>query len=48
MGKSIAIEQRTLGAILLAALVFQYFSFFSLSTIGSIAILVVALILILK
>jgi len=48
MGKSIAIEQRTLGIVLLLALAFQYLSVWSLPTIGLIAILVVALILILK
>ena len=48
MGKSIGIEQRTLGIVLLAALALEYVSFLNLSTIGSIAILVVALILLLK
>ncbi len=48
MGKTIAINQKTLGIVLLIALAVQYIPFFSLGTIGLIAILVVALLLILK
>ena len=48
MGKTIAINQKTLGIILLLALALQYIPFFGLGSIGMIAILVVALLLILK
>lgn len=48
MGKTVAINQKTLGIILLIALAVQFFPYFGLNTIGEIAILVVALLLILK
>ncbi|MDP3727986.1 MAG: hypothetical protein Q8R18_00890 [bacterium] len=48
MGKSIAIQQKTLGVILLVALLLLYLNFWGLGSIGQITILVVALLLILK
>jgi len=48
MGKSIAIQQKTLGVILLVALLCLYLNIWGLATIGQVTILVVALILIIK
>lgn len=48
MAKSIAIQQRTLGVILLVALLCLYLNIWGLATIGQITVLVVALLLILK
>lgn len=48
MTKTVAINQKTLGIVLLIALALQYANVWSLPMIGKIAILVVALLLILK
>jgi len=48
MAKTISVNQKTLGIVLLFALLAQYLNVFNLPIIGQIAILVVALLLLLK
>lgn len=48
MGKSISIQQKTLGIALIIAIFLQYLNFYSLPILGQVIILVVAIILLLK
>ncbi|MBI5797930.1 hypothetical protein HZA98_03440 [Candidatus Woesearchaeota archaeon] len=48
MAKTITVNQRTLGIVLLLALIAQYINFYSIPLIGRIAVLVVAILLFLK